>query len=366
MSNNIENQDLTKVTDAKIEDEDITEVTDAKEEITSFKRDFSNLCQEIGKVIVGHEEIIEKVLIAFFAGGHVLLEGVPGLGKTLLVKSLSKVLGFDFKRIQFTPDLMPADIIGTQIVVERNDGRKEFEFSPGPVFSNIILADEINRSTPKTQSAMLEAMEERQVTVAGITHKLQAPFFVMATQNPIEMEGTYQLPEAQMDRFFFKINIPFPSHSELKDILRQTTANEKYEIKPGFGPEEAAKRVSEMKRLVRDVLVSSRVEDYVTNIVMTTHPNNKDLHNQKATGDDITDYVNKYVTYGPSPRGAQAMILAAKVMALLDNRANISYDDVDKVAVASLNHRLLLNFEADADNVRSQNIIERTLEKIKK
>lgn len=341
------------------------EETGIKYEIERFKSDFDSICKEIGKVIVGHEEVVRKVLIAFFSNGHVLLEGVPGLGKTLLVKSLSKALGFDFKRIQFTPDLMPADIIGTQIVVEKSDGRKDFEFSPGPIFSNIILADEINRSTPKTQSAMLEAMEERQVTVAGLTHKLQEPFFVMATQNPIEMEGTYPLPEAQMDRFFFKLNISFPSHSELKDILRQTTANENYEIKPAFAPDEAQKRVIEMKRLVRDILVSSRVEDYVTNIIMATHPNGKDGYNGESAGGDngIAEYVNRYVTYGSSPRGAQAIILAAKVMALLDNRANISYDDVDQVAVSALNHRLLLNFEADADNVKPVNIIEKTLKR---
>ena len=340
------------------------EVIGTKEEIERFKRDFNDLSEEIGKEIVGHTDIIEAVLIAFFANGHVLLEGVPGLGKTLLVKSLSKVLGFDFKRIQFTPDLMPADIIGTQIVIERSEGRKEFEFSAGPLFSNVILADEINRATPKTQSAMLEAMEERQVTVAGRTHKLQEPFFVLATQNPIEMEGTYPLPEAQMDRFFFKLNLSFPNFSELKDILRQTTVNEKYMIKPILDPNEALKRVTEMRRLVRDVLVSSRVEDYITNIVMATHPNSKDTGNPKSDGGNVTDYVSRYITYGSSPRGAQAIVLAAKVMALLDNRANISYDDVDKIAVSALNHRILLNFEAEADNMKSQDIIEKILEKI--
>ena len=259
---------------------------------------------------------------------------------------------------------MPADIIGTQIVVERSGGRKEFEFSAGPLFSNIILADEINRATPKTQSAMLEAMEESQITVAGKTHKLEEPFFVMATQNPIEMEGTYPLPEAQMDRFFFKLNISSPSFSELKDILRQTTANEEHIVKQVFDSNKALKRVNEMRRLVRDVLVSSQVEDYITNIVMATHPNSKDTGNPKSDGGDVTDYVSRYITYGSSPRGAQAIVLAAKVMALLDNRANISYDDVDKIAVSALNHRMLLNFEAEADNMKSQDIIEKILEKI--
>ncbi len=339
------------------------EVSDIKVETERFRRDFNDISEEIGKVIVGQRDIIETVLIAFFANGHVLLEGVPGLGKTLLVKSLSKALGFDFKRIQFTPDLMPADIIGTQIVVERNKGIKEFEFSAGPIFSNVILADEINRATPKTQSAMLEAMEERQVTIAGKTHKLREPFFVLATQNPIEMEGTYPLPEAQTDRFFFKLELSFPNFSELKDILRQTTVNENYVIKPVFSSKEALKRVTEMRILVRDVLVSSRVEDYITNIVLATHPNSKNVDNPKPDGGDVTDYVSRYITYGSSPRGAQAIVLATKVMALLDNRANISYDDVDKIAVSALNHRVLLNFEAEADNMKSRDIIEKILEK---
>ena len=337
---------------------------DIKVEIEKFRKNFNDISEEIGNEIVGQKDVVQRILIAFFANGHVLLEGLPGLGKTLLVKSLSKALGFDFKRIQFTPDLMPADIIGTQIVVERSEGRKEFEFSAGPLFSNIILADEINRATPKTQSAMLEAMEERQITVAGNTHKLEEPFFVMATQNPIEMEGTYPLPEAQMDRFFFKLNISFPNFSELKDILRQTTANEEHIVKQVFDSNKALKRVNEMRRLVRDVLVSSQVEDYITNIVMATHPNSKDTGNPKSDGGDVTDYVSRYITYGSSPRGAQAIVLAAKVMALLDNRANISYDDVDKIAVSALNHRIILNFEAEADNMKSQDIIEKILEKI--
>ncbi len=342
------------------------DVADIKKEIDKFKRDYNRISEEIGKVIVGNKDIVKKILIAFFANGHVLLEGVPGLGKTLLVKSLSKVLGFDFKRIQFTPDLMPADITGTQIVVERGDGRKEFEFSAGPLFTNILLADEINRATPKTQSAMLEAMEERQVTVGGKSHRLKNPFFVMATQNPIEMEGTYTLPEAQMDRFFFRLHIAFPKFDELKDILRQTTANVSYSIKPVFESSSAVKRVAEMRKLVRDVLVSSKVEDYITNIVLATHPNSRDTSNPKPDEGDVTDYTERYITFGASPRGAQAIVLAAKVNALLDDRANISYEDVDKIAVSALNHRILLNFEADADNVKSEHIIEKILEKIEK
>lgn len=342
------------------------EVSDTKKEVDRFKKDFNSITEEIGKVIVGNKDIVEKILIAFFAKGHVLLEGVPGLGKTLLVKSLSRALGFDFKRIQFTPDLMPADITGTQIVAERGDGRKEFEFTPGPLFANILLADEINRATPKTQSAMLEAMEERQVTVAGKTHGLREPFFVMATQNPIEMEGTYTLPEAQMDRFFFRLHISFPKFEELKKILRQTTVSESYTIKPVFDSDSAVKRVSEMRKLVREVLVSSEMEDYITSIVLATHPDNKDTLNPAPDGDKIEDHVGRYVTYGAGPRGAQAVTLAAKANALLDGRPNIYEGDVKKVAVSALNHRMLLNFEADADNVNSHHIIEKVLENLEK
>jgi MoxR-like ATPase len=342
------------------------EVSDIKEEIGRFKTDFNSVTEEIGKVIVGNKVIVEQILMAFFSKGHVLLEGVPGLGKTLLVKSLSKALGFDFKRIQFTPDLMPADITGTQIVVERGDGRKEFEFRPGPLFTNVLLADEINRATPKTQSAMLEAMEERQVTVAGKTHGLREPFFVMATQNPIEMEGTYTLPEAQMDRFFFRLNMAFPNFEELKQILRQTTINESYTIKPVFDPDSAVQRVAEMRKLVREVLVSSEMEDYITGIILATHPDNKDVLDSASSGDNISDLVGRYVTYGAGPRGAQAVTLAAKANALLDGRPNIYEGDVKKVAVSALNHRMLLNFEADADNIKSQHIVEKILEKLEK
>ncbi len=342
------------------------EVSDIKKEIERFRIDFNSITEEIGKVIVGNREIVEKILIGFFARGHILLEGVPGLGKTLLVKSLSKALGFDFKRIQFTPDLMPADITGTQIVAERGDGRKEFEFTPGPLFTNILLADEINRATPKTQSAMLEAMEERQVTVAGKTHGLREPFFVMATQNPIEMEGTYTLPEAQMDRFFFRLHISFPKFDELKQILRQTTINESYTIKPVFDSNSAVKRIAEMRKLVREVLVSSEMEDYITGIILATHPANKKTINPASDGDNIENLVERYVTYGAGPRGAQAVTLAAKTNALLDGRPNIYEGDVKKVAAAALNHRMLLNFEADADNVNTHHIIEKIIEKLEK
>src|SRR3990172_9765261 len=229
-------------------------LADTTAEVKAFSKDFHTIIDEIGKIIVGNEELVRSILIAFFCGGHVLIEGLPGLGKTLLVKSLSKALGFEFKRIQFTPDLMPADIVGTQMVVERDSGGKEFRFSRGPIFANIVLADEINRATPKTQSALLEAMGERQVTVAGKTNILKEPFFVMATQNPIEMEGTYPLPEAQMDRFFFKLHVPYPSHEELRTILNQTTSTGDYEIKMVFPEERALNRVLDMRKLIREVL----------------------------------------------------------------------------------------------------------------
>ena len=330
-----------------------------KDPISEFRELFLGLREEIGRIIVGQRTIIDQVLIAFFARGHVLLEGVPGLGKTLLVKSLSKALGFEFKRIQFTPDLMPADIIGTQLVVEGEGGRKRFEFSPGPVFTNIILADEINRATPRTQSALLEAMEERQVTVGGTTRRLAEPFFVLATQNPIEMEGTYPLPEAQVDRFLLKVFIDYPSAAELHEVLKRTTAGEHYDIRPVLSPDGAAERVASMQRLVREVLISSEVEDYIVDIVTATRPARGPSPGERRA-------VDRYVSYGSSPRGAQALVLAAKVSALLDGRANVSYDDVDAVLMPALNHRLVLNFEAEADRVDASDILRDVREKVKK
>lgn len=334
-------------------------LADTTAEVKAFSKDFHAVIDEIGKVIVGNEELVRNILIAFFCGGHVLIEGLPGLGKTLLVKSLSKALGFEFKRIQFTPDLMPADIIGTQLVIEREDGRKEFKFSKGPIFANIILADEVNRATPKTQSALLEAMGEHQVTVAGNTNVLEEPFFVLATQNPIEMEGTYPLPEAQMDRFFFKLNVPYPSHTALRDILSQTTTSESYEIKPVFPKERALKRVLEMRRLVRDVLMSSEVQEYIVNAVMATQPeNSRDAGNLSS---ELREYANRYISYGTSPRGGQAVVLASKATALLDDRINVSFEDVDRVVVAALNHRILVNFEAEADKVTTHDVLKKVM-----
>lgn len=341
-----------------------SKLTDTTAEVKAFSKDFHTVIDEIGKVIVGNEELVRNILIAFFCGGHVLIEGLPGLGKTLLVKSLSKALGFEFKRIQFTPDLMPADIIGTQLVVEREDGRKEFKFSKGPIFANIILADEVNRATPKTQSALLEAMGEHQVTVAGNTNVLEEPFFVLATQNPIEMEGTYPLPEAQMDRFFFKLNVPYPSHDALRDILSQTTTSESYEVKSVFPKEKALKRVMDMRRLVRDVLISSEVQEYIVNIVMATQPEN---HNDTGglSSSDLREYANRYISYGTSPRGGQAIVLASKATALLDDRINVSFEDVDNVVVAALNHRILVNFEAEADKVTTHDVLKKVMNELR-
>ncbi|MEJ2745182.1 MAG: AAA family ATPase [bacterium] len=327
-----------------------------KDAIEQFHEAFVTLRNEIGRLIVGQTDIVEQVLIAFFARGHVLLEGVPGLGKTLLVKSLSKALGFDFKRIQFTPDLMPADIIGTQLVMEGEHGVKRFEFSQGPIFTNILLADEINRATPRTQSALLEAMEERQVSAGGVTRPLTEPFFVLATQNPIEMEGTYPLPEAQVDRFFLKVFIDDPTPSELREILKRTTASGSYEVRPAFPQETAASELGEMQKLVREVLISADVERYIIDVVTATRPD------RRKTASNDGRMVDRYVSYGSSPRGAQALVLASKVVALLEGRANVSYEDVDRMIPPALNHRIVLNFEAEADRVSSRKILHEVRE----
>lgn len=336
------------------------------DEVEAFRRDLLSILEEISHVIVGNTQLIREILIAFLCGGHVLIEGLPGLGKTLLVKSLSKALGFEFKRIQFTPDLMPADITGTQLVVEREGGGKEFRFAKGPIFANIILADEINRATPKTQSALLEAMGEGQVTVAGKTHVLSEPFFVLATQNPIEMEGTYPLPEAQMDRFFFKLNVPYPNYEELKTILNQTTSTTSYEVKRVFQEEKALTRVLEMRRLIRDVLVSSKVQDHIVKIIMATQPDGK-FHGENPQNPlhSLQEYTRKYLSYGSSPRGGQALVLAAKATALLDGRINVSFEDVEQVTMPALNHRIMLNFEADADKVTANQILRKIVEELK-
>jgi len=309
-----------------------------------FQQVIAQMRETLGRVIVGQADVVERLLVAFFAGGHVLLEGVPGLGKTLLAKSFAQVLGLSFKRIQCTPDLMPADILGTQLVVDR-DGGKVFEFMKGPVFTNILLADEINRATPKTQSALLEAMEERQVTLAGTTFELQEPFFVIATENPIEMEGTFNLPEAQLDRFLFKIFVSYPSSDELSRILRQTTVVERVAIEPVLPPDRARQWILNARRLVREVLVAQPIEEYVIRLVTATRP---DADERPAT---------RFLRYGASPRGAQAILLGAKVLALLHGRVNVSFDDVDWLILPALNHRVVLSFEAEADKRTAADIL---------
>jgi MoxR-like ATPase len=313
-----------------------------------FQQMFKRLEAEVQKVIVGHDDLIRKILIAFFAGGHVLLEGVPGLGKTLLVKSLSRALGMSFKRIQFTPDLMPSDIVGTEVLSE-NSGRREFQFKRGPIFAHVVLADEINRATPKTQSAVLEAMEEKQVTVFGESHILESPFIVLATQNPIELEGTYPLPEAQLDRFFFKVLVTSPSPAELKEILKRTTGTATSEISKVL-PEDGGKLVGEMQQLLRQVMIAPPIEDYVVRLVHATQPDG-------ANGSFPRTAVKQYIRFGSSPRGAQAVILGAKGNALAENRVHVSYEDVERVVYPALRHRIILNFQAEAENITTDQVI---------
>jgi MoxR-like ATPase len=322
-----------------------------------FLETFQRLESEVQKVIVGHDDAIRKVLIAFFAGGHILLEGVPGLGKTLLVKSLSHALGMSFKRIQFTPDLMPSDIVGTEVLTD-NDGRREFQFKQGPIFAHIVLADEINRATPKTQSAVLEAMEEKQVTVFGESHALESPFMVLATQNPIELEGTYPLPEAQLDRFFFKLLVAPPSREQLREILKRTTGTEIGECAKVL-PEDGGKHVNEMKRLLRQVMVAPPIEDYVVRLVYATHP-----HGEHDGGTNAS--VKQFIRFGSSPRGAQSVILGAKGHALAEGRVHVSYEDVEKVISPALRHRIILNFQAEAENVGADQILAEVIKQVKR
>src|SRR5881392_2076168 len=321
-----------------------------EEQIHSFRQTYAALRAEIGKVIVGNDEIVEGTLIAIFAGGHVLLEGVPGLGKTLLIRTLSEVLDLSFNRIQFTPDLMPADILGTNIVMETQGGRREFEFQRGPIFAHLVLADEINRATPKTQSALLEAMQEHQVTAGGEIRKLVEPFFVMATQNPIDQEGTYPLPEAQLDRFFFKIIVGYPSAEELTEVLTRTTTGARADVQKVLERE----ALLELMRLVREVPVASHVKDYAVRLVLATHP-------KTETASAIA---NQYLRFGSSPRGGQTLLLAGKVRALTDGRFNVSFDDVEAVAAAALRHRLILNFEAEAEGITTDHIIAQVLKDV--
>ena len=314
-----------------------------------FRQTTAAIENEVRKWIVGQDVVIRHVLIGILSNGHILLEGVPGLGKTMLIRALGQALALDFSRVQFTPDLMPADITGTEIMEEREDGRRGFRFQRGPVFANLVLADEINRATPKTQSALLEAMQERTVTVANATYPLPAPFFVLATQNPIEQEGTYPLPEAQLDRFLFKVDVPYPSTEELTEILNRTTGG----AEPTPGPVATGEQLLAMQALARLIPAPTPVSAYVSRLVVASHP-----------GQSASRPVNDYVRYGASPRGAQAIMLGAKALALIDGRYNVSFDDIATIAPAALRHRLLLNFEGQAAGVRPDDIIADLLQTV--
>ncbi len=305
--------------------------------------------REISKAIVGQVEVVEGVLIALLAGGHVLLEGAPGLGKTMMVRTLAQAVAQKYSRIQFTPDLMPADVIGTSVVQENGDGRKSLGFQPGPIFTNLLLADEINRATPKTQSALLEAMQEKQVTVAHTSHLLEEPFFVMATQNPLEMEGTYPLPEAQLDRFLFKLRVPYPGREDLHDILDRTTQG----TAPAVCAVVNGDQIMEMRKVVRAVPVAPHVQEHVVKLTLATHPENRE-----------NILASKYIRYGSSPRGAQTLILGGKVRALLDGRYNVSLEDIRALMLPALRHRIILNFEAQADGRTPDDLLEEIAGKI--
>jgi MoxR-like ATPase len=318
-------------------------------EVRARRASIAALADSVRSVIVGQQEVIREVLLALLAGGHTLLEGVPGLGKTLLIRTIAQSLELEYSRIQFTPDLMPADIVGTMVIMEDDRGGREFRFQKGPIFGNVILADEINRATPKTQSALLEAMEEASVTVARTTHRLPAPFYVLATQNPLEMEGTYPLPEAQLDRFLFKVHVKTGGLGELVQILDRTTGSTAVSVSKVAGADD----VLGARELVREIVVSDAVKQSIARIVLATHPESK----------DAPDPVKRFVKYGASPRGAQAIALTGKALAFLKGRYNLAPEDVREVAIPALRHRLLLNFEGEAENVDRDDLIRQVLDR---
>ncbi len=320
--------------------------------VDDFHQTTQAILSEVGKVIVGQETVVRQVLMCIISGGHALLEGVPGLGKTMLIRTLSDVLDLKFSRIQFTPDLMPADIVGTNIMEESEDGRRYFRFEAGPIFANLVLADEINRATPKTQSALLEAMQEKTVTVANERYVLKLPFFVLATQNPLEMEGTYPLPEAQLDRFLFKVDVLFPSADELVEIMSRTTGAHTAHLSAVAD----GNRILEMGALAREVPIASHVSRYIAELVIATHPDNTHL--------PADSLVRQYVRYGASPRGSQAIVLGAKVNALLEGRYNVAFEDVQAVAYSALRHRMILNFEGQAEGIHPDDVITDLMERV--
>jgi len=329
----------------------MSDVEEAREEVQTFQKQVGTLREEIGRVIVGNREVVDGVITCVLAGSHALLEGVPGLGKTMLVRTLAEALALEFSRIQFTPDLMPADIIGTVVVEETaHGGPATFEFRKGPVFANIVLADEVNRATPKTQSALLEAMQEHRVTVGRTTYQLEEPYFVLATQNPLEMEGTYPLPEAQLDRFFFKLVVPFPSREELHTIIDRTTTDQDIKVKPVLTRAD----VLGMQKLVRRVPVAKHVQDYAIRTVLATHPGNA----------EATELVKRFVRTGASPRGVQAVLLGAKIRALFAGRFAASIDDVRATALPALRHRILRSFEGEAEGMAEDTILQEILKKL--
>ena len=316
----------------------------------TFRETAAAIEEQVGRVIVGQAELVRHTLVTLLAGGNALLEGVPGLGKTMLVRTLAQAIDCSFARIQFTPDLMPADIVGTTLIVEDEQGRRQFQFEPGPIFANLVLADEINRATPKTQSAMLEAMQEHSVTVAKATRRLPEPFFVLATQNPLEMEGTYPLPEAQLDRFFFKVNVPFPSVDDLVEIANRTTATTVAEASPAAD----GAQIRAMQALARGMPIAGHVTTFAARVLKATHPDDP----------ESPPVVRQFVRYGGSPRGMQAMILAGKIIALLDGRYSVAFDDIRAAAVPALRHRLILNFEAQAEGMTADTIVAEILQAV--